>query len=97
MTSQTDNQIGNLCSDFHCSILFHTLKKIITSLLVVQIYSNFFRLFCRIFLGVDLAFNNLEIEHLTSIFRMIYNTGHILEDLKKSIFLPISKKPKASV
>ena len=27
MTSQTDNQIGNLCSDFHCSILFHTLKK----------------------------------------------------------------------
>ena len=27
MTSQTDNQIGNLCSDFHCSIVLHTFYK----------------------------------------------------------------------
>ena len=26
MTSQTDNQIGNLCSDFHCSKVLPTLK-----------------------------------------------------------------------
>ena len=28
---------------------------------------------------------------------MIYNTGHIPEDLKKSIFVQIPKKPKASI
>ena len=28
MTSQTDNQLGNLSSDFHCSIVFHTVTKI---------------------------------------------------------------------
>ena len=33
MTSQTDNQFGKLCSDFHCSTVFHNLNpKIIFSL-----------------------------------------------------------------
>ena len=27
MMSQTENQIGNLCSDFLSSIVFHTFKK----------------------------------------------------------------------
>ena len=27
MTSQTDNQIGNLCSYFYCSIVLHTFSK----------------------------------------------------------------------
>ena len=34
---------------------------------------------------------------MTSICQIIYNTGHIPEDLKKSMFVPIPKKPKASV
>ena len=28
MTSRADNQIGNLCSDFHCSIVLNTFSKI---------------------------------------------------------------------
>ena len=28
MASQTDNQIGNLCNDFHCSIVLHTFPTI---------------------------------------------------------------------
>ena len=28
MTSQTDNYIGNLCSDFNCSKVLHTFSKI---------------------------------------------------------------------
>ena len=44
-----------------------------------------------------MALQEFGIEHLTSICQMIYNTGHIPEDLKKSIFVPIPKKPKASI
>ena len=43
------------------------------------------------------ALKEFGIEHLTSICQMIYNTGHIPEDLKKSIFVSISKKHKAGV
>ena len=28
MTSQTDNNLGNLCRDYHCSIVLHTFSKI---------------------------------------------------------------------
>ena len=28
MTSQTDNHLGNLCCDSHCSIVLHTFSKI---------------------------------------------------------------------
>ena len=28
MTSQTDNQISKLCSDFNCSIVLHTFSKL---------------------------------------------------------------------
>ena len=42
MTSQPDNQIGNLCSDYHSSILLHTFSKFITFLLFIRFCSIFF-------------------------------------------------------
>ena len=46
MASQTDNQIGNLCSDFHCSIVVHTLLKIHNFLIS---YPILLKLFCKKF------------------------------------------------
>ena len=51
MTSQTDNQIGQLFRDFHCSIVLHTFSKIHNFLISYPIMFKlflvvFFRFFC---------------------------------------------------
>ena len=42
MTSQTDNHLGNLCCDSHCSIVLHTFSKIHNFLISYPIVLNFF-------------------------------------------------------
>ena len=42
MTSQTDNHLGNLCCDSHCSIVLHTFSKIHNFLISYPICSNVF-------------------------------------------------------
>ena len=41
ITSQTDNQIGNLCSDFHCCIICHTFSKMHNFLISYPILLKF--------------------------------------------------------
>ena len=62
--SQTDNQIGNLCSDFHCSRVFHTFSKLpyryisfpILLKFVLLCFSCFLYLLKAVLFWVDLVF-----------------------------------------
>ena len=57
MTSQTDNHLGNLCCDSHCSIVLHTFSKIHNFLISYPILLKLF------FIGLSdfSAFNESEL------------------------------------
>ena len=66
MTSETNNQIGIFCSDFHCSIVLHTFSKIhnflisypiLLRLVLIGLSEFYASTESKSFFGVDLYFN----------------------------------------